>query len=244
MKQYLEATLKSVSDSGAFTAIASMPTLDRDREVILKGAFLPLPDTIPVHFGHDFNDPVGRARPRYDGEALLVDGWFGRSARAQEVRQMTVDGILGHVSVGFMDSKKEMRDGIQTIVSGELLEVSLVSIPSNREAAVLSVRGYQPVHPGWTPFDPYAGRAGVLTFRAHLAALQAELALLDSDDATIRALRPPADPADLHAALADAKQLLAELARPPGSAKAEVSSKAAPPARNLFDVMVNRKDHR
>ena len=47
------------------------------------------------------------------------------------------------MSVVFFAAKKEQRAGVPTIVSGELLAVDLVTIPSNRDALVMSSRSFR-----------------------------------------------------------------------------------------------------
>lgn len=144
-KTFAVAVVKSAeSDSanGEFEIVMSTDAVDRDGESIVKGAFDPLPESIPVHAFHDLHDPVGRAVPSYDDQGRLVGrGFFGSTPRAQEIRQLVADGVIGHSSVGFMAAeRKDTEDGTPEINSAELLEVSFVSVPSNREAAVLMVK--------------------------------------------------------------------------------------------------------
>lgn len=141
--KYLDFTIKAASPTGSFTAVASAPTIDRDGEVLDAGCFEPLPASIPVHAFHDFKDPVGRARPFYQGTELMVEGTFATTDRAQEIRALVLDKTIGHVSVGFLTINATDVQGTRHITQAELLEVSLVSIPSNREAAVLSARGFE-----------------------------------------------------------------------------------------------------
>jgi HK97 family phage prohead protease len=134
---------ESESASGEFEIIMSTDAVDRDGESIIKGAFDPLPASIPVHAFHDFHDPVGRAVPSYNDKGQLVGrGFFASTPRAQEIRQLVADGVIGHTSVGFMAAERKSADGVPEIASAELLEVSFVSVPSNREAAVLAVKEY------------------------------------------------------------------------------------------------------
>jgi HK97 family phage prohead protease len=132
--------------NGEFEIIMSTDSVDRDGEVIAKGAFDPLPASIPVHAFHDFNDPIGRATPTYNDQGQLVGrGFFASTARAQEMRQLVADGVVGHTSVGFMAADRKSPDegeGPVEIQSAELLEVSFVSVPSNRDAAVLAVKAH------------------------------------------------------------------------------------------------------
>lgn len=129
--------------NGEFEVVMSTESVDRDGEVIVKGAFDPLPESVPVHAFHDFSDPIGRAVPSYTQDGRLVGrGHFASTARAQEMRQLVADGVIRHTSVGFMAAKRVAPDdgGPTEIRQAELLEVSFVSVPSNREAAVLAVK--------------------------------------------------------------------------------------------------------
>lgn len=145
-KTFAVAKVKSAESenpSGEFEIVMSTDAVDRDGESIVKGAFDPLPESIPVHAFHDFNDPVGRAVPSYDENGRLVGrGFFASTPRAQEIRQLVADGVIGHTSVGFMAAeRKDGKDGGAPEITGaELLEVSFVSVPSNRDAAVLAVK--------------------------------------------------------------------------------------------------------
>ena len=130
--------------NGAFEVVLSAPTLDRDGEVIDVRAFEPLPDSIPFHAFHNFTDPVGRAEPFYDDDGTLhARGTYASTPRAQEIRTLVAEGVIGHTSVGFMAPKREVKDGVTHITAGELLEGSFVSVPSNREAAVMAAKSYE-----------------------------------------------------------------------------------------------------
>ena len=147
-KSFVLAEVKSAASdnpNGEFVIVMSTDSIDRDGESIVKGAFEPLPDSIPVHAFHDFTDPVGRAVPSYDDQGRLIgSGFFASTPRAQEIRQLVADGIIGHTSVGFMSAeRKDTEDGPPQVERAELLEVSFVSVPSNRDAAVLAVKDYQ-----------------------------------------------------------------------------------------------------
>jgi HK97 family phage prohead protease len=139
-------TLASDNPNGEFEIVMSTESVDRDGESIVPGAFNPLPSSIPVHAFHDFHDPVGRAVPEYTEDGRLVGkGFFASTPRAQEMRQLVADGVIGHTSVGFMSAERKEgeKDGPVLVTKGELLEVSFVSIPSNRDAAVLMVKDAQ-----------------------------------------------------------------------------------------------------
>lgn len=139
MKTFVLAEVKATdgaSPNGAFEAVISAPTLDRDGEVLDAGCFAPLPKSIPIHAFHDLHDPIGRGEPFYDGDLLKVRGVFAGTERAQELRSLVVDGIVDKMSVGFMGAQRSVKDGVPHVTQGELLEASFVSVPSNREAEV------------------------------------------------------------------------------------------------------------
>lgn len=138
---------ESENPNGEFEIIMSTDALDRDGEIISKEAFSPLPDSLPVHAFHDFHDPIGRAVPSYDDKGRLVGrGYFASTPRAQEIRQLVVDGVIGHTSVGFMSAERNTKgEGPPRVISAELLEVSFVSVPSQRDAAVLLVKSMEDV---------------------------------------------------------------------------------------------------
>jgi HK97 family phage prohead protease len=134
---------ESDDPNGEFEVILSAETVDRDGEIIDAKAFEPLPDSIPFHAFHDFHDPIGRGVPFYDGDVLKARGTFASTPRAQEIRTLVSEGVIGHTSVGFMAAvRKDADDEVPHVTQGELLEGSFVSVPSNREAAVLMAKEF------------------------------------------------------------------------------------------------------
>ena len=136
--------VKALDDTdmnGEFEAILSVPTIDRDGEVIDGRAFEPLPDSIPIHAFHDFSSPVATATPFYEGDILKARGVFDPDQAAQTIRAK-VGRSIRFMSVGFMGATRTDTDGVPHISKGELLEASFVSVPSNREAAILAVKDF------------------------------------------------------------------------------------------------------
>ncbi len=124
---------------GEFEAILSVPTIDRDGEVIDGRAFEPLPAEIPIHKFHDFSSPVATATPFYDGDVLKARGVFDPDPESQAIRAK-IGRSIRYMSVGFMAATRSDQDGVPHITGAELLEASFVSVPSNREAAILAVK--------------------------------------------------------------------------------------------------------
>lgn len=139
----IKAVDNATNPDGEFEAILSMPTLDRDGEIIDPKAFAPLPESIPIHKFHAFDEPVATAYPFYDGDVLKARGVFDPDADAQEFRKK-VGRSVGFMSVGFMEATRvTAEDGTPHVTKAELLEASFVSIPSNREAAILAVKQHE-----------------------------------------------------------------------------------------------------
>lgn len=125
--------------NGEFEAILSVPVVDRDGEVIDARAFEPLPAELPIHKFHDFSAPVANAVPFYDGDILKARGVFDPDPESQAIRQK-VGRSIRFMSVGFMAAERSDQDGVPHITKAELLEASFVSVPSNRDAAILAVK--------------------------------------------------------------------------------------------------------
>ena len=126
---------------GTFEVILSAPTLDRDGETLLASEWKqPLPDRITFDTDHAMSvaSTVGSGVPSLnDAGELVVSGAFSSLPRAQEVRTLVREGHINTTSVAFMSSRAPQKDGKQAITR-ELLNGAFVSIPSNREALVLS----------------------------------------------------------------------------------------------------------
>jgi HK97 family phage prohead protease len=125
--------------TGEFEAILSVPTVDRDGEIIDGRAFEPLPAEIPIHKFHDFSSPVASATPFYEGDVLKARGTFDPDPESQAIRAK-IGRSIRYMSVGFMAATRADQDGVPHITRAELLEASFVSVPSNREAAILAVK--------------------------------------------------------------------------------------------------------
>lgn len=137
--------VKALADgdgNGEFEAILSVPTVDRDGEVIDGRAFEPLPAEIPIHKFHDFSSPVATATPFYEGDVLKARGTFDPDPESQAIRSK-IGRSIRYMSVGFMAATRSDQDGTPHITKAELLEASFVSVPSNREAAILAVKAFE-----------------------------------------------------------------------------------------------------
>lgn len=125
---------------GTFEVILSAPTLDRDGETLYPEEWkLPLPDKINFDTDHGMSvaTTVGSGVPSIleDGR-MKVAGTYSSLQHAQDLRTLVKEGHIDRTSVAFTSSRST-KDG-KTTVKRELLNGAFVSIPSNREAVVLS----------------------------------------------------------------------------------------------------------
>lgn len=148
------ATIKSTSATtkavnGSFEAVLSVPTLDRDKEVVDPGAFLPLPDHITIDVDHAMTveKTVGSGRPFYDGAVLKFEGTYASHPLAQMVRSLVDEGHIRSMSVLYMNDRYEIdeKDGLKHLRSAELLNAGIVGIPANKDALITASKSLMAV---------------------------------------------------------------------------------------------------
>lgn len=139
----ITADIKSAKAEGdTYEIVLSVPTQDRDGEIIDARAFEPLPQgRLPIDVDHGMTvlTTVGSGIPEYEGDALMLrDFRFASTAVAQDVRSLVDEGHISKMSVAFMDATRELdeKDGLPHVRSAELLNAAIVAIPSNREASL------------------------------------------------------------------------------------------------------------
>jgi len=145
--KYMSATLKAAS--GGFSSIITTPRLDRDGEVVVptgirnRDAYMTNP---LIFWAHEWAynpsaEPVGKAT-RLDVfvQRIESDGEYAPTAKAQNVRALVEGGFVRRTSVGMDRMQVELRDGIPHIVGWDLLEFSIVPLPSNTDATITGVK--------------------------------------------------------------------------------------------------------
>lgn len=146
VKSFALAEVKAATTddpNGAFEAILSAPTTDRDNEIVQKGAFGDLPAHITIDTDHGLTmaTTIGSGTPYYDGDLLKIKGTFSSIPRAQEARALVTEGHITTMSVAFLPKEKikGKAAGDPTVITkAELLNAAFVSVPANRDALVLS----------------------------------------------------------------------------------------------------------
>jgi HK97 family phage prohead protease len=133
-------SLDTKAPNGSFAAVLSVPTLDRDKEIVDAAAFEPLPDHITIDLDHAMTveRTVGSGRPFYDGNVLRFEGTYASTPLAQMTRTLVDEGHIRTMSVAYMNARYEVdpNDGVNHMRSAELLNAGIVGIPANRDALI------------------------------------------------------------------------------------------------------------
>ncbi len=146
MLQVKAEYLHQANEAGTYTFRASTAAVDRQGEVIDQqgwdlGAYKSNPVILDSHRYGSIDDILGKAsRVEVMPEGLEIDVQFAPTAKGQMAQQLVEDGMLRTVSVGFRSKGRRpgQRSGEpMTHTAMELLEVSMVAIPANREAVRL-----------------------------------------------------------------------------------------------------------
>jgi uncharacterized protein len=135
----------AVDDAGAITGTAwPFATPDRVGDVIQKGAFARASVPLPMLAFHDPAAPVGVwTSVSEDAAGLQVKGklLIDDIEAAREMRALVRAGAVTGLSIGFQTRKAAPRKGGgRTISSLDLVEISLVTVPSHPGARVTSAK--------------------------------------------------------------------------------------------------------
>lgn len=141
IKEYKEV------DDEVIEILASDESVDRDRDVIKLDGWdvTNWLKTGSLIYGHDPSSPFNVVGSAYDAK-IKDNGLYlysklakkGTSEPHDAIRSLIEQKILKGVSVGFIASDYEPREGGgRTFTKQELLEVSLTPVPSNANAKVL-----------------------------------------------------------------------------------------------------------
>ena len=141
-KFFAEIETKALDDvSELYQGVATTENMDRLGErVDFNGLELDGYMRNPILlFNHDKDTPIGAVKEvRREGDKLIVVFKFASTPKAQEVKTLVDEGVLRALSIGFI-SKQQRREGNILVHSKwELLEVSIVTIPANPEALIVT----------------------------------------------------------------------------------------------------------
>lgn len=117
--------------------------VDAYGDTIQQGAFT---DTLRVRkpkmlWQHRMDMPIGVWDDVYeDAKGLHVRGRIAKTTLAQDARELAQMGALDGLSIGFRTVSDEMRGNNRVIKQVDLYEVSLVTIPADKQAIITSVK--------------------------------------------------------------------------------------------------------
>lgn len=143
----LNLELKELSAEGLFSAYASIfDNVDYENDTVIKGAFTKsIAEKTPVMlWNHNTAEPIGIwTTVKEDDKGLYVEGklLINEVARAKEVYSLLKEGAVSGLSIGYsVNDYSYDEKGIRQLKDVTLHEISLVSIPCNDEARVISVK--------------------------------------------------------------------------------------------------------
>lgn len=142
--QSFSPEIRESSDGKRTVINISAESVDRHGTIIdVRGIGLEAYKRNPVVlFNHDYDKVVGRAvNVQVRGDKLTAEvEWDEEDAFAAEVARKMRGGFLNAASVGFMveDGEDDEERGAFRITRSELVEFSIVAVPSNRDALVVS----------------------------------------------------------------------------------------------------------
>jgi HK97 family phage major capsid protein/HK97 family phage prohead protease len=187
------ATLEVKADAACktLTGIAATPTVDRQNSIFdVDGATFAA--SIPLLLHHDQERPIGTAVLTKHGAALHFEATLADldEPYITKAKQQIRSGLLKAVSIGFhplADGLEYLKGGILKICKSEICELSLVTVPANREASILTVKSLARSPRKETPMAKQTTAEHITALenkRAALAARLTDIMATAADDET------------------------------------------------------------
>jgi len=174
-----------VVDARGFSGLATTPELDRQGHSI-DPAGVTFRNPLPLLFQHDEKRPIGTVTLHpatvlgitFDARMPVVTEPGVLKDRIDEAWQSIKAGLITGVSIGLRVLKSATVDGVKRILKSEILEVSLVTIPANPDAAILLVKSLAASGPDLSgvsdpiPVPRAAKAAPAMTIREQITAFE------------------------------------------------------------------------
>lgn len=140
---------KSVSDSDQriISGVASTPSLDRHGDM-LKMSGARFATKIPLLWQHNQNAPIGEAALKLSGDRIDFDAKIADVEEDGELKRFLAKAwqsiksrLVKGVSIAFVPKKYNyIEGGGVEHVEFEIIELSVVTIPANRDATIATVK--------------------------------------------------------------------------------------------------------
>lgn len=149
-RAYSLLEIKSVAaERRTFSGIASTPEVDRGGDSV-DPAGVTFRNPLPLLFHHDTRQPIGTVVLSKTREGILfeatlptIDDPGPLKTRVDEAWQSVKAGVITGVSIGYRllaGGIEFLADGTRKLTKTEICELSLVTIPANAQASILSVK--------------------------------------------------------------------------------------------------------
>lgn len=111
---------------------------DSGGDVVVPGAFAEAQAPLPLLWQHDIREPVGFVETlREDGRGLRVTARIVAAGKGAQAAALVRAGALDGLSFGYRVKAAAPLPGGRRLERLEIIEVSLVTFPMQREARVL-----------------------------------------------------------------------------------------------------------
>ncbi len=147
-KKWFHADFKvKESSSRRIRGYASTRFPDRVNDVVLpqalKDAMGEYMKNPAILLGHDQEKPIGKTISwQITEDGLWIEAEIGTTPKANEAWAEIEQGLRTAFSIGFIPKEIDWRGDHPTITELELLEISVVTIPANRESLFSVVKGF------------------------------------------------------------------------------------------------------
>jgi HK97 family phage prohead protease len=156
--------VKGFNDDGTMSAYASTLSIDRDNEIILPTAYLAskesfMKNPVLLQFHDYWDEPVGKiVNLSHDEFGIVMDVEFAPTEAGEKFKTLYKGGFMNAFSIGFIPKEYVTPNDEEYATLGlkginkssvrrvyteiELLEVSCVPVPANRDAVTLAVKAF------------------------------------------------------------------------------------------------------
>lgn len=149
-RAYSLLEVKSVATATrSFSGIASTPELDRQGDSFDPAGAI-FRESLPLLWHHDPKQPIGRVTLTRTPQGILFDATIPEvdepgpfKTRVDEAWQSIKAGVITGVSIGHRileGGLERLASGARRITKSEICELSLVTIPANASASILTVK--------------------------------------------------------------------------------------------------------